>query len=182
MFHPQVQPDLQQAIEVDNVEATENLRDQLAAYCEVLDAGFSKLGVKQQSQIWLQVGPGQCQKAWYTPGALCVLTDRVKQGKQPCQCVCCVYWRAFAHPQVSTQLCQACQAVPGVWEPRADGWSMLLGNACLQGSLLKLYELTAIASAAVGEPEPQLVELLAALAGELAPGSSEHLFWAQQYR
>lgn len=51
-----------------------------------------------------------------------------------------------------------------------------------QASLYKLYELTAIASAAVGEPEPQLVELLAALAGEVAPGSSEHLFWAQQYR
>jgi hypothetical protein len=48
--------------------------------------------------------------------------------------------------------------------------------------LYKLYELTAIASAAVGEPEPQLVELLAALAGEVAPGSSEHIFWAQQYR
>jgi hypothetical protein len=52
----------------------------------------------------------------------------------------------------------------------------------VQASLFKLYELTAIASAAVGEPEPQLVELLAALAGEVAPGSSEHLFWAQQYR
>lgn len=26
------------------------------------------------------------------------------------------------------------------------------------------------------------MELLAALAGEVAPGSSEHLFWAQQYR
>lgn len=51
-----------------------------------------------------------------------------------------------------------------------------------QASLLKLYELTAIASAALGEPEPQLVELLAALAAEVAPGSSEHLFWAQQYR
>jgi hypothetical protein len=52
----------------------------------------------------------------------------------------------------------------------------------VQASLFKLYELTAIASAAVGEPEPQLVELLAALAREVAPGSSEHLFWAQQYR
>lgn len=36
--------------------------------------------------------------------------------------------------------------------------------------------------AAVGEPEPQLVELLAALAGKVAPGSSEHLLWAQQCR
>ena len=52
----------------------------------------------------------------------------------------------------------------------------------LQASLLKLYELTAIASAAVGEPQPQLMELLAALAAEVAPGSSEHLFWAQQCR
>jgi hypothetical protein len=56
----QVQPDLQQAVEVDNTEATDNLRNQLAAYCEVLDAGFSKLGVKQQSQIWLQVRVGKC--------------------------------------------------------------------------------------------------------------------------
>jgi hypothetical protein len=31
----QVQPDLQQAVEFDNEEATENLRNQLAAYCEV---------------------------------------------------------------------------------------------------------------------------------------------------
>lgn len=31
----QVQLDLQQAVEVDNEEATDNLRNQLAAYCEV---------------------------------------------------------------------------------------------------------------------------------------------------
>jgi hypothetical protein len=31
----QVQPDLQQAVEFDNEEATDNLRNQLAAYCEV---------------------------------------------------------------------------------------------------------------------------------------------------
>lgn len=31
----QVQPDLQQAVEVDDDEALDNLRNQLAAYCEV---------------------------------------------------------------------------------------------------------------------------------------------------
>lgn len=71
---------------------------------QVVDAGFSKLGVKQQSQVWLQA------------------------------------------------------------------------------SLFKLYELTAVVAAACGAPDPQLIELLAALAAEVAPGSTEHLFWAQQYR
>lgn len=33
----QVQADLQQAVEIDNEEAVENLRNQLAAYCEVGD-------------------------------------------------------------------------------------------------------------------------------------------------
>lgn len=79
LFHPQVQPDLQQAIEVDNAEATENLRDQLAAYCEVLDAGFSKLGVKQQSQIWLQVGPVP-EKALYARCNVCA--DRQRKASE----------------------------------------------------------------------------------------------------
>uniref|UniRef100_A0A383VU49 SET domain-containing protein n=1 Tax=Tetradesmus obliquus TaxID=3088 RepID=A0A383VU49_TETOB len=100
----QVGPDLEQAVEVDDEAAMEGLRDQLAAYCEVVDAAFSKFAVKQQTQIWLQA------------------------------------------------------------------------------SLFKLYELTAIASAACGAVDARLLELLAALAGEVCPGSSEHIFWARQYR
>jgi hypothetical protein len=52
----------------------------------------------------------------------------------------------------------------------------------LQASLFKLYELTAIASAACGAVDARLLELLAALAAEVSPGSSEHIFWARQYR
>ncbi|KAF6262720.1 hypothetical protein COO60DRAFT_1674538 [Scenedesmus sp. NREL 46B-D3] len=100
----QVGPDLEQAVEVDDEAALEGLRDQLAAYCEVVDAAFSKFAVKQQTQIWLQA------------------------------------------------------------------------------SLFKLYELTAIASAACGAIDARLLELLAALAAEVAPGSGEHVFWARQYR
>jgi hypothetical protein len=51
----QVGPDLEAAVEDDNEAAMEGLRDQLAAYCEVVDAAFSKFAVKQQTQIWLQV-------------------------------------------------------------------------------------------------------------------------------
>eukprot|EP00775_Hariotina_reticulata_P007086 gene7086-7299_t len=100
----QIGPDLEDAVEKDDDEALEGLRDQLAAYCEVLDAGFSKLAVKQQSQIWLQA------------------------------------------------------------------------------SLFKLYELTFVAAAACGEVDARLLELLAALAGEVSPGSADHVFWARQYR
>jgi phytoene/squalene synthetase len=44
----QVQPDLQQAVEVDNEEATDNLRNQLAAYCEVraVVAGYTLAGLE----------------------------------------------------------------------------------------------------------------------------------------
>jgi hypothetical protein len=51
----QVGPDLENAVENDDEAAMEGLRDQLAAYCEVVDAAFSKFAVKQQTQIWLQV-------------------------------------------------------------------------------------------------------------------------------
>lgn len=52
----QISPELEAAVEADDDEALESLCDQLGAYCEVVDAGFSKLAVKQQTQIWLQVG------------------------------------------------------------------------------------------------------------------------------
>lgn len=51
-----------------------------------------------------------------------------------------------------------------------------------QASLFRLYELTALATAAAGEEQPRLLELLAALAGEVAPGSEEHVYWARRYR
>jgi hypothetical protein len=59
---------------------------------------------------------------------------------------------------------------------------LLLLPLLLQASLFKLYELTAIAAAACGAVDARLLELLAALAGEVSPGSSEHIFWARQYR
>lgn len=52
----------------------------------------------------------------------------------------------------------------------------------LQAALFRLYELTALVTAALGESEPRLLELLAALAGEVAPGSPEHVLWAAQYK
>ncbi len=55
--------------------------------------------------------------------------------------------------------------------------------AALQASLFKLYELTAFAAAAATEEaDARIMELLAALAAEVTPGSSEHIFWAQEYR
>lgn len=48
--------------------------------------------------------------------------------------------------------------------------------------MFKLYELTFVAAAACGEVDARLLELLAALAGEISPGSQEHVFWARQYR
>jgi hypothetical protein len=63
----QIGPELEAAVEEEDDEALEGLRDQLATYCEVVDAGFSKLAVKQQSQIWLQVGSTGCTTgpAWW---------------------------------------------------------------------------------------------------------------------
>jgi hypothetical protein len=89
----------------------------------------------------------------------------------------------FANITARFILPKSCQVMPN---PHCRP-SLLLSHllACRltpQASLFRLYELTAIASAAVGEPQPQLVELLAALAAEVSPGSSEHLFWAQQFR
>lgn len=52
----------------------------------------------------------------------------------------------------------------------------------LQASLLRMYELAALVSAALGSPDAQLLQLLAALAAEVAPGSREHLVWALQFR
>jgi hypothetical protein len=52
----------------------------------------------------------------------------------------------------------------------------------LQISLFKLYELAAAAMALTGEPDPRMLELLAALAGEAAPGSAEHIYWTTQYK
>eukprot|EP00879_Flechtneria_rotunda_P014654 GHRR01015313.1.p1 GENE.GHRR01015313.1~~GHRR01015313.1.p1 ORF type:complete len:503 (+),score=115.18 GHRR01015313.1:615-2123(+) len=51
----QIEPELGAAVDADDDVALERLKDQLAAYCEVVDAGFSKLAIKQQSQVWLQV-------------------------------------------------------------------------------------------------------------------------------
>lgn len=73
----QVGPDLEQAVEVDDEAALEGLRDQLAAYCEVVDAAFSKFAVKQQTQIWLQVrgtSPGQWSElCWSNSGSEMIL-------------------------------------------------------------------------------------------------------------
>ncbi|GBF94720.1 histone methyltransferase [Raphidocelis subcapitata] len=52
----------------------------------------------------------------------------------------------------------------------------------VQASLFRLYELAALATAAAGEDQPRLLELLAALAGEVAPGGEEHFYWARRYR
>ncbi len=51
-----------------------------------------------------------------------------------------------------------------------------------KASLFRLYELAALATAASGDDQPRLVELLAALAGEVAPGGEEHVYWARRYR
>jgi hypothetical protein len=51
-----------------------------------------------------------------------------------------------------------------------------------QASLFRLYELAALATAAAGEEQPRLLELLAALSGEVAPGGEEHVYWARRYR
>lgn len=51
----QISPELESAVENDDDQTLNSLCEQLSAYCEVVDAGFSKLAVKQQTQIWLQV-------------------------------------------------------------------------------------------------------------------------------
>lgn len=48
--------------------------------------------------------------------------------------------------------------------------------------MFKVYELTALALELLGESDPRLLELLAALAGAVAPGSHVHAYWARQYR
>ncbi len=51
----QLGPDLAQAVEQGVKEGIAAVRDQLQLSAEVLDAAFTKLGVRQQSQIWIQV-------------------------------------------------------------------------------------------------------------------------------
>lgn len=72
------------------------------------------------------------------------------------------FWLYVPHPPCAT-LCRA----------PACSW---------QASLFRLYELAALATAACGDEDPRLIELLAALAAEVAPGSEEHVCWARRYR
>jgi len=39
-----------------HLQALQNIKAQLAAYVEVVDAAFTKSGVSERTQIWLQVG------------------------------------------------------------------------------------------------------------------------------
>jgi hypothetical protein len=81
--------------------------------------------------------------------------------------------------QSRSVLCYAPVLSYSVWlKPFSPPMMLLL----LQASLFKLYELTAIAAAACGAVDARLLELLAALAAEVSPGSNEHIFWARQYR
>ncbi|KAI8472791.1 MAG: hypothetical protein J3K34DRAFT_199851 [Monoraphidium minutum] len=99
-----LEADLADAVMSGRERGVASIRDQLAAFIEVLDAAFNKLAVAQKSQVYVQA------------------------------------------------------------------------------SLFRLYELAALATAAAGEEQPRLLELLAALAGEVAPGSEEHVYWARRYR
>ena len=51
----QLGPDLQRAYAADDEEGLQGVADQVAALVEVLDAAFNKLGLKQQTQVWVQV-------------------------------------------------------------------------------------------------------------------------------
>ncbi len=51
-----VREDLEAAVEEDDSAALQGLRDQLAAFVEVLDAAFTKKRVPERTQIWIQVG------------------------------------------------------------------------------------------------------------------------------
>lgn len=130
-------------------------RAQLASSCRCIQAGL-------QLQSWVR----------HSKGAAAVLT------KPPCEhaLVGAIMPATFTRVNLRSLLTQRiCRALLPLFTIQCVALHR-------QASLYKLYELTAIASAAVGEPQPQLVELLGALAGEVAPGSSEHLFWTQQYR
>lgn len=52
---PQVREELEEAIEEEDTSALESLRDQLAAYVEVLDAAFAKTKIAEKAQGWVQV-------------------------------------------------------------------------------------------------------------------------------
>jgi len=52
----QVAEELYDAVADEDEEALRGLKDQLAAYAEVLDAAFDKKGVSERTQIWLQAG------------------------------------------------------------------------------------------------------------------------------
>ena len=51
----QVREELEAAVEDDDAAALGGLRDQLAAFAEVLDAAFTKKKIPERTQIWIQV-------------------------------------------------------------------------------------------------------------------------------
>jgi hypothetical protein len=49
-------PDLAQAFAAGDEAGVSQVCEQVALAAEVLDAAFNKLGLKQQTQLWVQVG------------------------------------------------------------------------------------------------------------------------------
>jgi hypothetical protein len=129
--------------------------DQLATFIEVVDAAFNKLALGQKSQVFVQVrAPGQGGQ------------EKQRPKGTPDRCgALAVLWHGGGRAL----------GLNGTLRPPLD-------PAPRQASLFRLYELAALATAAAGDDQPRLVELLAALAGEVAPGSEEHVYWARRYR
>ena len=62
----QVREELESAVEEDDTAALEGLRDQLAAFAEVLDAAFTKKKIPERTQIWIQISLFELYELLYT--------------------------------------------------------------------------------------------------------------------
>ena len=168
-----------------------SIRDQLAAFIEVADAAFNKLALPQRSQIYVQVGfcGGEAgadgrsvavalsfplQHSWVGvearwPHRRSATAHTLERAMRPRAITCrplCLF--VLAGWQRNSKTHATSRRAPS--------------HLCAQASLFRLYELAALATAAEGDEQPRLIELLAALAAEVAPGSEEAVYWARRYR
>jgi hypothetical protein len=56
-----LEADLADAVVAGREAEVASIRDQLAAFIEVVDAAFNKLALPQRSQIYIQVGAGDAR-------------------------------------------------------------------------------------------------------------------------